>query len=296
MKNILLILTVALSVMPAGQRAGAAQTNAAGRSLPPAIASRVAPATNAASSDLRELYAKIQAKVKEGKKSEAELAEELKAFDALASKYKDDQTGAVPTILYGEALLYWQTLGNQAKGTALLDQLKRDFPASRQATNADRFIAAMKKRDEALKIQNGLKPGTKFPDFDEKDVTGKPLSVASYKGKVVLVDFWATWCGPCVRELPNVLHTYEKYHGKGFEIIGVSLDRDEAKLTAFTKDKNMPWQQFFDGGYWTNKLAVKYGVNSIPATYLLDGEGKIIDKNLRGEALETAVGKALGAN
>ena len=111
---------------------------------------------------------------------------------------------------------------------------------------------------------------------------------------LAIVDFWATWCGPCVAELPNVLKAYEKHHAEGFEIIGISLDKDKAKLESFTKEKNMPWQQFFDGLFWNNKLSTKYGVNSIPATYLLDGEGKIIGKNLRGEALEAAVAKALG--
>ena len=94
-------------------------------------------------------------------------------------------------------------------------------------------------------------------------------------------------------ELPNVIKTYEAHHPKGFEIIGISLDKDEQKLTNFTKEKKMPWPQFFDGKMWANKLAVKYGVNSIPMTYLLDGEGKIIGKGLRGEELETAVSKAL---
>jgi thiol-disulfide isomerase/thioredoxin len=126
-------------------------------------------------------------------------------------------------------------------------------------------------------------------------MTGKPLSIANYKGKVVLLDFWATWCPPCRAELPNVLKTYKEYHAQGFEIIGISLDRDQdrEKLTSFLEEKNMTWPQFFDGNYWKNKLAVKYGVNSIPATYLLDGQGTIIGKDLRGEELDKAVAKAV---
>jgi thiol-disulfide isomerase/thioredoxin len=119
------------------------------------------------------------------------------------------------------------------------------------------------------------------------------LSLANYKGRVVLIDFWATWCGPCVAELPSLLKTYEKHHGNGFEIIGISLDEDQTKLEDFMKQKKMTWQQFFDGQGWQNKLGQKYGVNSIPATYLLDGEGKIIGKDLRGDELEAAVARAL---
>ncbi|MGH7970904.1 MAG: TlpA family protein disulfide reductase, partial [Limisphaerales bacterium] len=102
-----------------------------------------------------------------------------------------------------------------------------------------------------------------------------------------------TWCSPCMEELPHVLRAYEKHHRQGFDIVGVSLDKDEAKLKDFTRQMKMTWAQFFDGQMWSNKLAKRYGIQSIPATFLLDGEGKIIGKDLRGDELEAVLSKVL---
>jgi len=155
---------------------------------------------------------------------------------------------------------------------------------------------AQESEEKANKIQASLVEGAAFPAFDEKDASGNPLSLAAFGGKTVLVDFWATWCGPCRGEVPNVVATYKKYHSKGFEIVGVSLDQDKQKMLDYTSQQGMVWRQFFDGQGWKNKLAVQYGVQSIPATFLLDGKGKIIGKDLRGEALTAAVGKAVEGN
>jgi peroxiredoxin len=241
---------------------------------------------SAASTELKELVGKINTKIQANKKSEDDLKDELKEFDTLLAKHKDEKTDDVAQILYMKAMLYDGVLHNDAKSAELLAQLKRDFPDSKQVKMATR-------QEEANKAQSNLVEGKKFPDFTEKDLAGKPLSVANYKGKVVLVDFWATWCPPCVGELPNVLKTYQKHHAEGFEIIGISLDDDEKKLLAFIKSKDVPWPQYFDGKGWGNKLAQKYGIQSIPATFLLDGEGKIIAKDARGETLEEAVAKAV---
>jgi|ERR1043166_5039591 thiol-disulfide isomerase/thioredoxin len=256
------------------------------------VPGRLAAAADA-KSELQTLVGKIQLKLKDGKKTEAELSSEVKEFDDLLARHKGEKTDDVAQILLMKAMLYVQIFDDTDKAQKMFEQLKTEFPETAPGKKADDIIASIKSQEGAKKIQRGLAVGTKFPDFSEKDVAGKPMSVAGYKGKVVLVDFWATWCGPCVAELPNVLSTYQKNHPKGFEIVGISLDQEQQKLTDFTKSKNMPWQQFFDGKGWGNKLAVKYGVNSIPATYLLDGEGKIIGKDLRGEALEAAVTKAL---
>lgn len=245
--------------------------------------------------DLKVLVDQVRTKLNEGKKSEADLEKELKQFDELVAKHKDKDAESASRILQMKAMLYLQVLDNTEKTIAEIERLKKELPETELAKGADQMIESIKAQEEGKKIQRSLAQGTKFPPFEVKSLEGKPLKLEDYKNKVVLIDFWATWCGPCIAELPNVKDAYEKHHGKGFEIIGISLDQSEEKLKEFIKSKEMPWPQYFDGKGWQNALAVKYGVNSIPATYLLDREGKIIGQGLRGEQLEKAVASALAA-
>jgi thiol-disulfide isomerase/thioredoxin len=122
---------------------------------------------------------------------------------------------------------------------------------------------------------------------------GTEVDLEKMRGKVILVDFWASWCGPCIGELPNVVATYKKLHDKGFEIVGISLDQDQGKMEEATKKLNMTWPQHFDGGGWQNKISTSFGIRSIPAAWLLDKKGMLRETNLRGEALGTAVEKLL---
>jgi len=130
-------------------------------------------------------------------------------------------------------------------------------------------------------------------EISSMDINGKKVDLASMKGKVVLVDFWATWCGPCIHELPTVKEAYKKYHEQGFDIIAISLDNDKGELERFIKDQELPWHQLFDGKGWKTDLVAKYGITGIPATFLVGKDGKIVDRDLRGPALHTAVESAL---
>lgn len=131
-----------------------------------------------------------------------------------------------------------------------------------------------------------LMVGTEAPDFTFNTPEGKALTLSSFRGKVVLIDFWASWCGPCRKENPNVVRVYNKYNKKGFEILGVSLDEDRERWIDAIKKDGLVWSHVSDLKGWSSEACRLYGIDAIPLTVLLDKEGKIIAKNLRGAALE----------
>jgi thiol-disulfide isomerase/thioredoxin len=139
-----------------------------------------------------------------------------------------------------------------------------------------------------------LIPGYPAPDFSFSTFRGgKELALSDLRGKVVLLDFWATWCEPCMVELPNVKRVYQTYHDKGFEIVGISLDTNEVALREVLEKEHIPWPQYFDGLGWDNKIARSYRVFSIPTSFVLDHEGVIRYRDVRGEELEKAVAKLI---
>ncbi len=137
-----------------------------------------------------------------------------------------------------------------------------------------KLAAAEPKADDRI----GKPVDIKFTSID-----GDKVDVSKMKGKVVLIDFWATWCGPCVAELPNVKRAYKKLHSKGFEIVGISLDSKESALRRFVKKEEMPWSQYFDGKGWNNIISKKHGIRSIPAMWLVDKQGNLADLNARAD-------------
>ena len=149
---------------------------------------------------------------------------------------------------------------------------------------------------DAIEQYNKVKVGEKYIDFTMKDPKDKEISLSQFAGKdnVVLVDFWASWCGPCVRELPNLVALYAKYKEKGFEIVGVSLDNDKEKWTNMIKSANMTWPQMSEIQGWETSVVDTYAFRYIPYTVLIDKEGTIIARDLRGEDLEKKLAEIFG--
>ena len=135
--------------------------------------------------------------------------------------------------------------------------------------------------------------GKPVPNFSATDLEGNPISLEQYRGKVVLLDFWAVWCAPCIAEMPNVKKVYDTYKDKGFDIIGISLDFDEKKLRDYLKENEIPWRQVFSGKGWNSPVAQQYGIRAIPALWLIDKDGTLITYQARGDVLAQLVKDAL---
>lgn len=221
---------------------------------------------------------------------EALEAESTTAYAETFTAEELDQLIAFSRTPTGQKLASATPTLSSRISTASMQQVKSLMPRIQEIMT--RHMSQVKPKGGPAKASN-LEPGTPFAGFTGTTFDGKPFDFASTKGKVVLVDFWATWCGPCRAEMPYVKESYTKHHAEGLEVIGISLDEDREALTKFLADEAIPWTQLFDGKGWKNDIATQYQITSIPATYLIGRDGKVIASNLRGKALEAAIVAAL---
>jgi len=167
---------------------------------------------------------------------------------------------------------------------------QKQLDLENRVTNLEKRIPSGPNKIDEISI------GKPFPNLQFKAVDGNNISVEQLRGKYVLIDFWATWCGPCKNEIPGLLELYEQYHSKGFEIIGITLDSDINVLKEFLAANHINWPQYCDGKTWDNAIASRFGINSIPSTILLNKDGIVIKRCLRGEKLKETIKELLNIN
>jgi len=188
------------------------------------------------------------------------------------------------------SLLALYSVGGPSPDPTELDPLYDSLSADLKATETAKVF---KKSLDALR---NTSIGVMAPDFTQNDVNGVPVKLSSFRGKYVLLDFWASWCGPCRQENPNVVKAYNKYKGKNFTIVSVSLDRADGRADwlAAIKNDGLTWTHVSDLKFWNNQVAGLYSVSSIPANFLIDPNGKIVARDLRGDDLDAKLAEVLG--
>jgi thiol-disulfide isomerase/thioredoxin len=229
---------------------------------------------------LNQQYQEVQSSPKRDSLS-AVVISQFNANDSLQKSSLKAQMEKQP------ASLAWIFFQDKLDMTNDFDIIDKTDAATFKAYPENMFV---KQRHQQVNVERKTAIGALAPDIALMDPEGNIRKLSSLKGKIVLIDFWASWCGPCRKENPNVVAVYQKYHDKGFEIYSVSLDKDrESWLKAIAKD-NLLWPDHVsDLKYWKSEGAAAYGVTSIPYTVLIDKKGKIVAKKLRGEELENKI-------
>ncbi|MFD1875254.1 redoxin domain-containing protein [Hymenobacter bucti] len=215
-----------------------------------------------------------------------EADERFAALGTESKQVAEAYVQAHPNSLVAASVIQWRFVDfpDYDEASKLYKQLGPAAKASAPGRSVSKFMTTWDKT--AI--------GTK-PEFAQADATGKQVKLSDFRGKYVLVDFWASWCGPCRKENPNVVAMYSKYHGQGFEVVGVSLDaKKEPWLKAIETD-GLAWTQLSDLQGWKNAVALQYGIAAVPQNFLVDPQGKVIAKNLRGEELQAKLAQLFAA-
>ena len=194
-----------------------------------------------------------------------------------------------------------QNAGNLFGVKLYLSELSYEATATEMLEQVEKFSPEMQLTDEVVKLKElatakaNVEVGKPYIEVVQNNMEGEPVALSSVvgEGKYVLLDFWASWCGPCMREVPYLLETYKQYHDKGFEIYGVSFDRDAEAWKSAVENKGMNWIHVSDVNYFDNQAATDYAIRSIPSNFLIDSEGTIIARNLRGEQVAEKLAELL---
>lgn len=204
--------------------------------------------------------------------SKPDLSSELQSIEKLYQKHKEQQNDAVSEILVAKGRIYIDVLDDLRNGADTFKRIAKDNPNVSFLSGLTNAIASIELKLSFVKAADKLQPGTAFPGFKVPDLGGKTVSLADFKGKVVLVDFWGTFCPPCIREMPDLRDLREKHAKAGFEIIGISVDESRSELEGFIKRTDMPWVILPD---LEADLQKRYGILQFPTKYLIGRNGKI---------------------
>ena len=234
-----------------------------------------------------------QARMEQNEASAASLIDEMNELQEEYKKFDLDYIKSNPSALIS-ALLLERGLMSQTLPLSEIQTLYEALtPEIKETTAAQKLTKQIQAQTEKQEKEKNSAVGAKAPEFSGPTPTGGQLALSDVMGKVTLIDFWAAWCRPCRAENPNVVKAYKKYHEKGFNIIGVSLDRDAEAWKKAIVDDGLEWGQISNVAYFNDPIAKLYNVDAIPAAFLLDENGIIVAKDLRGPALEAKIGELL---